>query len=168
MAFDMSLLGPQIAEEIKRRALPFGNKAKAAAPEPAPPREPVTQDAQPSPLAKAVLPFRAAGGGAAAKGPPESLPVLPPAAKGAGPSLSGPALAGGVPVTVEQHAAMCAELAVFPGRAEAIFARHGLGNLAQRAAADKVWNGRLQKNPAEKIEWDQHYARYRAHFPRGG
>jgi hypothetical protein len=120
-----------------------------------------TAGAQPSPLARSALPFRSAGPAA-----PPRVPAAPAgraAPEGAGPSRGSPA-----ELTLDQYAAMCAALGVFPERAEAIFARHGLSDPRRRAAADAAWKARLARYPSERAEWERRYWQWEASWRRSG
>ncbi|UQA63184.1 hypothetical protein [Polyangium aurulentum] len=66
--------------------------------------------------------------------------------------------------SLAHYASLCAELAVFPGAAEAIFHRHGLGDPARRAAADAAWKARLGQDPAIHREWQDRYRHYHAYW----
>jgi len=55
------------------------------------------------------------------------------------------------------YASLCAELAVFPRDAEAIFAKYGLASKEKRASVDDGWKGRLRADPALYAEWQRLY-----------
>ncbi len=63
---------------------------------------------------------------------------------------------------------MCAALAVFPERADAIFARHDLADPVRRAAVDAAWKGRLARYPSERAEWERRYWQWEASWRRAG
>jgi len=67
-------------------------------------------------------------------------------------------------LTLQQYASLCAELAVFRERTEAIFQQYGLGNLRDRLTVDLWWQERLRRNPAENQGWQALYQRWVAHF----
>lgn len=69
-------------------------------------------------------------------------------------------------LTLEQYASMCAELAVFHDRPQAVFAKYGLGDAGQRAAVDAAWKARLARYPSEKAEWERRYWQYEASWRR--
>ncbi|XXX80851.1 hypothetical protein WMF30_19025 [Sorangium sp. So ce134] len=71
-------------------------------------------------------------------------------------------------LTLAQHASLCAELAVSPGAAEAIYARYGLESREERAAVDAAWRRRLADAPAERAAWQELYRRYNAYFTGRG
>lgn len=70
------------------------------------------------------------------------------------------------PLRLEQYAALCAELHVFPARAEQVFLRYGLRTLRERIEVDTRWRERLRKDPAELRAWQALYAQWRVHFQR--
>ena len=115
----------------------------------------------------APLPFQGQEGDAApasAHGAPISeapatAPVRPSAVQQ--PALPFAPAGGATVLSLEQHASLCAELAVFPQRQEVIFKRYGLAGLRERQAEDVAWRERLQQNAAAHQEWQ---ARYRAYF----
>ncbi|WP_433935703.1 hypothetical protein AB3662_13300 [Sorangium cellulosum] len=88
-----------------------------------------------------------------------SAAVLPfsssaPAAPSSPPSV--PAL------SLEQYASLCAELAVAPGDAEALFGRYGLGQPDARLAVDRFWRDRLARDEAAHRRWQELYWQQRA------
>ncbi len=70
------------------------------------------------------------------------------------------------PLTLQRYASLCAEVAVFPDRAEAIFHAYGFGEVHDRRAADLSWQERLRRNPAEYQGWRALYQRWIGHFER--
>jgi hypothetical protein len=130
----------------------------AAPKAPAPPEAnagEATLAATPSPL-RAVLPFQPAPRPHA---PAEAHPTAAhrPAA---------PPVAPLPTLTLEQYASMCAELAVFHDRPQAVFAKYGLSEPGQRAAVDAAWKARLARYPSEKAEWERRYWQYEASWRR--
>ncbi len=110
----------------------------------------------PSPL-REVLPFRQA--------PPQPSSQARPASPQ--PTAVAPPVQAPAPtLTLEQYASMCAELAVFHDRPEAVFAKYGLADLRHRAAIDAAWKERLRRFPSEKAEWDRRYWQYEASWRR--
>jgi hypothetical protein len=69
-------------------------------------------------------------------------------------------------LTLEQYAALCAEVAVFPLAAEAIFARYGLASQKDRLTADAAWQDRLRADPAMMQRWQSLYLHYHEYFHR--
>ena len=67
-------------------------------------------------------------------------------------------------LTLQQYASLCAELAVFRDRTEAIFHQYGLGNPRDRLFVDLGWQERLRRNPAEHQGWQVLYQRWVEHF----
>jgi len=90
-------------------------------------------------------------------------PVTPEASSGA---VAPPAAGAPPPLTLQQYGSLCAEVAVFPDRTEAIFHKYGLGDLRDRRAADVSWQERLRRNPAEYQGWYALYQRWTEHFER--
>lgn len=73
--------------------------------------------------------------------------------------------------SLEQYAALCAEIAVFPNIRERVFAKYGLALERKRTSTDLRWKNRLRQYPAEHAEWERLYLRYHARFlaaARGG
>ncbi|WP_437622971.1 hypothetical protein [Sorangium sp. So ce1151] len=121
----------------------------------------------PRELLKQAAHGEAAGTGATSQSSRASPPPSPSSNAGS----SGPA-PGVEPLELvlplAQYAALCAELALFPGAAEAIFRRYGLGSSEKRSAVDATWKERLSKHPAEYARWQELYRRYQAHFAKLG
>ncbi|MDI1448336.1 hypothetical protein [Polyangium sp. 6x1] len=70
--------------------------------------------------------------------------------------------AGKMPeLSLEQYAALCAELAASPGRAEETFARYGLTALESRRAVDEAWKERLRREPELYRRWQSLYQSFR-------
>ncbi|XYH98434.1 hypothetical protein ACMHYB_01325 [Sorangium sp. So ce1128] len=67
-----------------------------------------------------------------------------------------------------RYAALCAELALFPEAAEAIFQRYGLGSSEMRSAVDAAWKARLRDHPTEYTRWQELYWRRHAHLAKRG
>lgn len=149
---------PMPADAPRRPTLPFELPRAAAAAAPGP-TTPVVK--KPSSLAgtasfemSAELMAKIAQHGAL----PFARPAAPPPATV---SPHGPAPS---PVlTLERHAALCAELAAFPAQQEAIFQRHGLADTQKRTAEDGAWKARLQRDPGEHEMWER---LYREHYAR--
>ncbi|WP_437736672.1 hypothetical protein [Sorangium sp. So ce1335] len=97
--------------------------------------------------AAAVLPFSSA-----ARATP-AAPSSPPSA----PALS-----------LEQYASLCAELAVAPGDAEALFARYGLDRPDARLAVDRFWRDRLARDEAAHRRWQELYWQHRTRCSAAG
>jgi hypothetical protein len=130
-----------------RAALPFMVKQQQAAAEAA------AQSAVAAPnLPAAAPPPRPAAPPAA------DTPFRQPAAQEAEPAPSAPAL------TLEQYAALCAELAALPQQSSVIFQRYGLASTSDRLRTDLAWQERLRRNPAEYQEWQGLYGRYYAYW----
>ena len=161
---------------------------------------PVTQDARPSPLRGADLPFRRPAAlpqpapSAAAPAQPAAAPAQPAVAQPAAPPAPGapsvpfapspqpaqPAPSAPLPqlpegaarsptsnvptLTLEQYAALCAELAMFPNAVEQTFSRYRLTSLRDRLSVDLAWRERLRRDPAENARWQALYAHYTAHW----
>lgn len=92
-----------------------------------------------SPLAKAPLPFVPAGTPTPPRDPTHEL-------------------------TLEHYARVCAEVALFPARAEEIFARYGLAHRARRAEIDKAWRDRLAAHPDEYASWRREYIKHQKRY----
>ncbi|WP_437631290.1 hypothetical protein [Sorangium sp. So ce854] len=71
-------------------------------------------------------------------------------------------------LSLPQYAALCAELALSPDAAEAIFQRYGLDSSERRSAVDAAWKERLSKQSAEYAQWQEMYRHYHAHFAKRG
>jgi hypothetical protein len=173
----------------KREAPGAGAPAAAKSPLPfqAPPKAPpavrpspdqgaehATLEAAPSPI-KAALPFQRkpptarteAPGGPPAAPPPAAPrasvpfapqpPAQPPAASNPSPSAA---------LTLDQYASMCAELAVFADRVDAVFAKYGLTDVRRRTAVDAAWKERLSRYPSERAEWERRYWQYESSWRR--
>lgn len=157
-----------------RGALPFGPPRPdvPAAPRPGPrvQQAPSGEETAPpmrSPLA-AALPFRRA------KPTASTMAIAMPTAEDlrrlAG-ARSGPPsapLQGPKGLSLEQYAALCAELAVFPDASEVTFVRYGLGDLGERSAADIAWQERLRADPAQMQRWQSLYLHYHEHYSQPG
>ena len=87
-------------------------------------------------------------GSAALPFPPGAEPSRPKA-----PEPPAAAAAAGPTLTLQHYASLCAELAVFRDRSEAIFQHYGLGNPRDRVAVDLLWQERLRRNPTENQGW---------------
>ncbi|WP_438023566.1 hypothetical protein [Sorangium sp. So ce233] len=115
---------------------------------------------------------RAAHGQAAGAGATSQISgASPPPSPSSNAGSSGPAPVAEPIETIlslPQYAALCAELALSPGAAEAIFRRYGLDSSERRSAVDAAWKQRLSKHPAEYAKWQEMYRYYHAHFPKRG
>lgn len=163
----------------------------APRPSPSAPTGDETAPPQRSPLA-AALPFRHAkpspletartvaflmppDPGAAPASPAHQNTHSPQPARSTPPSHAPPPAGGGpVPasstghfgLSIEQYAALCAEVAVFPQAAEATFAKHGLAARKDRLTADLAWQERLRDDPALMQRWQGLYLHYHEHYSR--
>ncbi len=154
----MTMMGT-ISPFAKGPVLPFAAGASRR-PEPPnagpPPPGEVTSGPVASPLKGAVLPFRR---------DPSPVPPVSPAAPPVPPEASSR-------LTLDQYAALCAELAVVTGGTETAFLRYGLTSLQERLTVDLAWQDRLRNNPAEREAWTALFRRYHAYFTdqmkRGG
>ncbi|WP_437776264.1 hypothetical protein [Sorangium sp. So ce1097] len=101
----------------------------------------------------------------------QSTRVSPSPSPSSNVGSSGPAPVAGpidAVLSLPQYAALCAELALSPGAAEAIFRRYGLDSSERRSAVDAAWKERLSKHPAEYATWQEMYRHYHAHFAKRG
>jgi hypothetical protein len=71
-------------------------------------------------------------------------------------------------LSLAQYASLCAELAVFPEAAEAVFQRHGLESQEKRAAVDAAWKDRLRQDEVQYMAWEEMYRRYHVYWTRRG
>ncbi|CAN94279.1 hypothetical protein sce4116 [Sorangium cellulosum So ce56] len=109
-----------------------------------------------------VLPFRKAIDSSDARRsppPPSPLPRSPDRVPPAGPLQE---------LSLAQYASLCAELAVFPGAAEAIFQRYGLRSQQARRAVDAAWKERLGRDTAAHGAWQEMYRRYHDYWTKRG
>ena len=162
---DVPRESPAVRSAPPHAGTPAGGKG-------APPEETLddrTLEPAPSPI-KAALPFHRP-----ARKERPAMPPVPPAGSSSfaprqqstAPAPSAPSSA--VPMTdltLEQYASMCAELAVFPDRSEAVFAKYGLADGRRRAAVDAAWKQRLSRYPSERAEWERRYLQYEASWRR--
>ncbi|WP_437561942.1 hypothetical protein [Sorangium sp. So ce542] len=88
-----------------------------------------------------------------------SARAAPAAPAGAPP---GPAL------PLEQYAALCADLAVAPASAEALFAQYGLREPEARLAVDGFWRDRLARDQAAYQRWQELYWQHRSRSSPAG
>ncbi|WP_437875238.1 hypothetical protein [Sorangium sp. So ce513] len=101
----------------------------------------------------------------------QSSRVSPSPSPSSNAGSSGPAPVAGpieAVLSLPEYAALCAELALSPGAAEAIFRRYGLDSSERRSAVDAAWKERLSKHPAEYAKWQEMYRHYHAHFAKRG
>lgn len=103
-------------------------------------------------IAQGTMPFQGT------KAPVERAPEPPPSPEPPAPPPAAPSL------TLQQYAALCAELSALPDRAEATFERYGLANRRDRLTVDLQWQDRLRRNPAEYQAWQALFQRWREHF----
>jgi len=59
-----------------------------------------------------------------------------------------------------RYARLCAELALFPHEAEAIFRRYGLERVEERTAVDAAWKERFRQDPSQYGVWEVMYQHY--------
>lgn len=97
-----------------------------------------------------------------AAGPPSQPP--PPSGTGRVAARS----TGHFGLSIEQYAALCAEIAVFPTTSEAIFAKYGLASAKDRMTADIGWQERLRGDAALMARWQGLYLHYHEHYSRRG
>lgn len=146
-----------LVERIRRAELPFArskaNLGGAATKAPGAPA--------PAPVAPAGAAPPGAPAGAALPGAPAAAaPPVPPG--GAAQPADGQSAAARL--TLEQYAALCAELAAAPQATDAVFTRYGLVSSRDRSEADLSWRERLRHNPVEYRLWQEHYQRYQAYW----
>jgi hypothetical protein len=67
-------------------------------------------------------------------------------------------------LTLDQYAALCAEIAVFPEQAERVLRQYGFLSLDEKRALDRVWHERLRLDSTEHREWQVLYERYKHYF----
>jgi hypothetical protein len=133
-----TLAGTALALDVPHNAaLPFGGTAPPAPPAPPVPNRP---------------PAELTGTSFAVDVP--RRPALP---FDAGAPTSGAAL----PLTVEQHASLCCEIAEAPERALETLARYGI-TPAQKRAADQHYSELFAREPGARPMWDRAYQVYRA------
>lgn len=72
--------------------------------------------------------------------------------------------AGPPALTLEQYAALCAELSAYPQQQEAVFQRYGLAAPEDRAAVGGKWQDRLREDPGESQRWQALYRHYQGRF----
>ncbi|MBK8258651.1 MAG: hypothetical protein IPK82_39080 [Polyangiaceae bacterium] len=94
-----------------------------------------------------------------------SQSVYPPAV----PSGGGPVAAkstGRFGLSIEQYAALCAEVNVYPESAEAIFTQYGLASRKDRLTADAGWQERLRADPILMQRWQALYLHYHDYYSK--
>ena len=104
---------------------------------------------KPPTMAPAAAPLQAA------TSPPAPAAPISPA--------SGPAPVSDpleVVLPLARYAKLCAELALSPHEAEAIFRRYGLERVEERTAVDAAWKARLRQDPSQYGVWEVMYQRY--------
>jgi len=121
-----------------------------------------TAAAQPPAVPPAAAPERPA--------PPPSPRPEPPAAQ-ASPPAAAPAPgaaagtdAGAIDQSVAKYAAFCAACAEFPDRLADTMAGYGIGDVAQRAALDQLWQDRFDDEPEVMSKWEELFAHFRGSF----
>ena len=67
-------------------------------------------------------------------------------------------------LSLEQYAALCAELGASPQQQDAVFHRYGLSSTEDRRAVDTSWQTRLKGDPSEYQRWHALYQHYKGHF----
>lgn len=67
-------------------------------------------------------------------------------------------------LTLDQYASLCAAIAVFPQRADALFQQYGLSSQEDRPSVDRTWRERLRRDPALYKDWSERYKRYQEHW----
>jgi hypothetical protein len=101
---------------------------------------------------------------AAVSGPPTlqaaarlPTPVSPrPSASGSAPAIAPLEIV----LPLARYARLCAELALFPHEAEAIFRRYGLERVEERTTVDAAWKERFRHDPRQYGVWEVMYRRY--------
>jgi hypothetical protein len=71
-------------------------------------------------------------------------------------------------LTVEQYAALCAEVASFPGKAESTFEKYGLASPRARADLDEDFAQRFRSDPGLHRRWQALVAHYNDWYRRYG
>jgi hypothetical protein len=122
-------------------AMPFSRRAPSPSPSPPP--------SAPASAAKAVLQATVMSNGAPPVGP--AMPFRE------GPVPSAAELRKQVSLNV--YAAICAELAVHPERAEAVFGRYGLADRTTRGAVDAMYKADLAHDPTLRAKFEELVAR---------
>src|SRR5262249_29579015 len=84
--------------------------------------------------------------------------------EGSSPAPAGPS--DQVDLSLEQYAALCAEVSAFPQRADATFARYGLVSREDKLTIDAVWQDRLSSDPALMKRWQSLYLHYQEYYHR--
>src|SRR5207248_2610695 len=65
------------------------------------------------------------------------------------------------PLTIEQYASLCVELARAPGNADEVLTRYGL-DAASKKALDAAYEQRFADQPSLHAEWQRAYRAYEA------
>ncbi|KYF69382.1 hypothetical protein [Sorangium cellulosum] len=168
-----SLTGTAPLPDIPQRAaLPFPRSSAPAAwrPSPQPPAE-LGETSLSLEIPRELLRHTASGQAAMPEATSRSSNVSPPPSPPIKTTRDVPAPLSEPLETIlplAQYAALCAELALFPEAAEAVFQRHGLGSSEMRSAIDTAWKERLRDHPTEYATWQDMYRRYHAHFVKRG
>lgn len=182
------LQGTALALDVPRGpALPFAPAPpveKSAAPEAAPPAAP-SPPAEPRPALSGtalaveipkVLPLPFVRKNAPPEAPPppvikrapEKLAGTLPLGQGPLPLPATPFRATATPatpvsapprLTLEQHASLCAELAFYSGREEAVLLRYGV-DAAGKSTLDDHYRGAVQKSPEARLAWNRTFQTY--------
>jgi hypothetical protein len=175
-------LPTDLIARIARGALPFPS-AKSGAPQREPPIGSTTGELPSDLIARLAkgLPFQSTPGSpagpsvpssrvvSASEGSPVAAPATWPQAPDAPFRQTTPdTVPSGKPpspsLTLKQYASLCAELAVSPQNADAIFRRHGFESAASRSEADLAWRAQLMRNPVEYREWQGLYQHYQVYW----
>ncbi|MFT3768967.1 MAG: hypothetical protein QM820_26300 [Minicystis sp.] len=95
-----------------------------------------------------------------ASAPASLLTPAPPSALAATSVLAPAPAEPAAPLTLEQHASLCVELAATPERAAEIFARYRV-TPAQKEQTEAYFRDRFAREPALREAWNRAYATYR-------
>lgn len=88
-----------------------------------------------------------------------SLPFVPPKAN-TPPPIAGSAIPSNAPqITLEQHAQICVELALYPAHKIDILRRYGIDE-EQRCGLDGYWGARVRADPSMRTAWNRHYVEH--------
>ncbi|WP_437708772.1 hypothetical protein WMF45_31470 [Sorangium sp. So ce448] len=151
---------PGRAPAARPPAAPAPRPAAPATPvAPATPAAPATPTALAAPAGTAPLPDMAAL--------ITALPFTPASEKRGAPAPPPPpsATAHTAPaLSLEQYAALCAELSLHPRSAAALYPRYGLRDAAAWQATDAAWQARMRSDAVLEARWQQLIAHYRAHY----
>lgn len=105
-------------------------------------------------LRRAVLPFTRGGAPQQSLAATDAIRREKPATPTGDETVVLPVKAQPAPsMSLEQYAALCAELAVFPAQAATIHARYGLADAGARMALEQVFARRFVGDPREQQRW---------------